>query len=74
MVWWGVRYEGVTEPSFFEKGIKSSAQAHQDTFLEKAAKPLNTMFNNQERSFRQDSAPNYLTYQVQVVIGLAVKG
>ncbi|KAJ0178255.1 hypothetical protein K1T71_006078 [Dendrolimus kikuchii] len=26
MVWWGVRYEEVTEPYFCEKGIKTSAQ------------------------------------------------
>jgi hypothetical protein len=26
MVWWGVSYEGVTEPYFCEKGIKTSAQ------------------------------------------------
>jgi hypothetical protein len=31
MVWWGVSYEGVTEPYFCEKGIKTSAQVYQDT-------------------------------------------
>ncbi|TLO71586.1 hypothetical protein FEG37_18500, partial [Acinetobacter baumannii] len=34
MVWWGISYEGVTEPYFCEKGIKTSAQVYQDTILE----------------------------------------
>ena len=53
-------YEGVTEPYFYEKGIKTSAQVYQDTILEKVVKPLNnTMFNNQVWSFQQDSAPGH---------------
>jgi transposase len=66
MVWWGVSYEGVTEPYFCEKGIKTSAQVHQDTILEKLAKPLNiTMFNNQVWSFQQDSAPGHKARSTQ---------
>ncbi|XP_026325277.1 uncharacterized protein LOC113234191 [Hyposmocoma kahamanoa] len=66
MVWWGVSYEGVTEPYFCEKGIKTSAQVYQDTILEKVVKPLNiTMFNNQVWSFQQDSAPGHKARSTQ---------
>lgn len=66
MVWWGISYEGVTEPYFCEKGIKTSAQVYQDTILEKVVKPLNnTMFNNQEWSFQQDSAPGHKARSTQ---------
>uniref|UniRef100_A0A2H1W6Q6 SFRICE_014692 n=1 Tax=Spodoptera frugiperda TaxID=7108 RepID=A0A2H1W6Q6_SPOFR len=59
MVWWGVSYEGVTEPYFCEK-------VYQDTILEKVVKPLNiTMFNNQVWSFQQDSAPGHKARSTQ---------
>ena len=58
MVSWNASYEGLTELYFCENVIKTSAQVHQNIILEKVVKLLNnTMFNNKEWSFQQDSAP-----------------
>nr|AEO90418.1 putative MhmaT1 transposase [Misgolas hubbardi] len=66
MVWWGVSYEGATELHFCEKGVKTSAKVYQDTVLEPVVENVNhTLFQHQQWSFQQDSAPAHKARSTQ---------
>lgn len=66
MVWWGVSYAGATTLHFCEKGVKTSARVYENTVLEPIVKDLsNTLFENEEWSFQQDSAPAHKAKSTQ---------
>lgn len=66
MVWWGVSYDGVTKIHFCEKGVKTGARVYEQTILEPVVRPLtSTLFNNEEWTFQQDSAPAHKARRVQ---------
>ena len=60
MVWAGVSAMGKTPLHFCELGVKTKAKNYQEDILEQVVKPLNdSLFNGEQWSFQQDSAPSH---------------
>lgn len=66
MVWAGVSWWGKAPLHFVERGVKVKAKNYLDDVLEPIVRPLNqSLFNGEDWTFQQDSAPAHKAKMVQ---------